>query len=127
MSHKVKTILFICFALFVSCIAAHYEIEEARDRRDRIEQDLPISVQGFEITEPYEIFRFLNQHGLQEAFGESGEESLCGLSKEDFLAYLEWRIEDMDVLHVVLVERYFIGRETCLKEAWVFVRKDGLD
>jgi hypothetical protein len=125
MSHKSHVILFICFALFVSCVASLYEIEKVRERGERIGQDIPINVQGFEITEPYHILHFVNQRGLMEAFGESGEESLCGLSKADFLAYVEWKIEDMDVLHVVLVERYFPGREFCLKEAWIFVRQDG--
>ena len=123
MSHKAQAIFFIGFALLMSCISMVYE--EATRSDTRPEQDIPIDVQGFKITEPYRIFRFVNQHGLREAFGQSGEESLCGLSKEDFLAYLEWRTEDMDVLHIVLVERYFLGREICLKEAWVFVRNDG--
>jgi len=121
---RIQFVLFVSFAFLVSCVAAFYEVDEVRERGKRIEQDLPIGVRGFRITEPYRIFRFVNQHGLRQAFGESGEETLCGLSRDDFLVYLEWRTEEMDVLHMVLVERYFPGRELCLKEAWVFVRND---
>ena len=73
---------------------------------------------------PFEIKMIIANEPQKHKLWGKGEPCGCGLNKEDFEAYVEWKTEGIDIDHIVWEPRKTLHGETCIGWAWIFTKKE---
>ena len=111
----ILTILFCIIALLFQC----YTMDMSGKKSNKRE----FGEKHRELNYPFGIIIIANEPMKYKTWGK-GEPCKCGLNKEDFDAYVAWKIEGIDVDHITYRMKKHMNGKECIGWAIVFIKKE---